>query len=245
LTRLVLLMAVVAVAIAATPSVSAVPTQRDPPRVCEGLPICIPIGGPWVVVPGAAPRTGLATTVWQLSCPSTLGLVGGVDARPSKPWISVSFEGRIGSPINPGITTRSDVVFTAVSVGPPGQAASFLPVVGCIPAQGGPRQPTAVKAPTQVRPGAPITRRVRVIEVRSGRPVRGRLACTSGERLLSVETAIGLYTALPPTPTELRSVRVTRSVRAGTVVVTAVQRGLATDRAAQVQIHALCAGRFK
>jgi hypothetical protein len=238
-------LAIVAAAVATTPSATAAPTQSDPPRVCEGLPICIPIGGPWVVVPGPAGGASLASTVWRLSCPSSLGLVGGVDARASRPWVSVSFEGRIGSPINPGITTGNDVLFRAVSVGPPGQAASFLPVVGCIPAQGGPRQPTAVRAPVQVRPGAPVARRVRVIEVRSGRTARGRLACASGERLLSVETAIGLYTAVPPTPTELRSVRVTRTIRGGTVVVSAVRRGLRNDRSAEVQVHALCAGRLK
>lgn len=237
------LAAMIAAAVAATPSASAHP-QQAPPRVCEGLAICVPVGGPWVVVPGPARGATTGGAVWQLSCPPSLGVVGGVDVRVANRWIDVFFPGRIGSPVNPGITTGNAVVFTAVSVGPPGRASSFLPFVGCIPAQGGQRVPTGVSVHHEFRPGGPLVRRVSLLEVRPGRPARGTLACKPEERLISAQTAIGIYTALPPRPAQLRSVRVTRSIRRGRIVVTAVRHGLASTIATDVQIHAVCAERL-
>jgi hypothetical protein len=231
--------AAVAIAAAASSSAAAVPHQTGPPRVCEGLAICVPIAGPWVVVPGPAANRRVGAGVWQLSCPD--GVVGGLDVRTSKPWIEVSFPGRIGSPVNPGVTTGHEVVFTALSVGPRGRPASFIPFIGCIPSQGGPRQPSGLAAPAQAKPGEAIERRIRVLEVRPGQPARAGLACGREEQLISVQTTIGLYTAVAPTVAQMASVRVKRSIRRGRVFVSAVRRRLAAGVAAQVQIHALCA----
>jgi hypothetical protein len=238
--RRALLAAVAGVAVVVLPSATAVSHYSGPPPVCEGLTICSPIGGPWVVVPGPAGRAGVAGTVWRLGCPN--GVVGGLAAHVSKPWIEVTFPGQLGSPVNPGITTGSSVDFTATSVGPSGVAASFIPVVGCIPAAGGKRVPSAVRASTA--PGlGPINRRVRVLEVWPGRRARTTFACEPGERLASLQTAIGVYTARRPTAAQLRAVRVTRSTRGDTVVVTAVRHGLPGTVAADVQIHGLCVRR--
>jgi hypothetical protein len=231
--------AAAALAVAATPSAIAVPAISGPPPVCQGLTICSPVGGPWVVVPGPATGTRIAGTVWQLGCPD--GVVGGLDARVSKPWIDVTFPGRLGSPVNPGVTTGRTVIFEATSVGPPGEAASFIPVVGCIPSPGGERVPTSSKAPVASGVGMPIVHRVRVLEVWAGKRARTTFACDLGERLASLQTAIGLYTASRPTAAQLRSVRVTRTDRGETVVISAVRHGLAAGVAAEVQIHALCA----
>ena len=231
--------AVAAAALAVTSPASARPTQIGPPPVCEGLTICVPIAGPWVVVPGPAGAGRSGAAVWQLSCPD--GVVGGLYARASRPWIDVSFPGRIGSPVNPGVTTGQSAVFNALSVGPPGRPASFIPFIGCIPSQGGPRQPSGLSGPARSAAGDPIVRRMRVLEVRAGRPARAGFACGSGEHPISIETPIGIYSAIAPTAAQLRSVHVTRSVSGGRVFVRAVRRGLRADVAAQVQIHLLCA----
>ncbi len=79
-------------------------SAQAPPRVCEGLTICSPVAGPWVVVPAPVPPARVGTAVWLLGCPD--GFVGGLDARVANPWVQVRFPGLMGSPVNPGITTR-------------------------------------------------------------------------------------------------------------------------------------------
>ena len=237
--RRLLAEAVVAAAAGAVPGALA----QAPPRVCEGLTICSPVAGPWVVVPGPTAGERMGSAVWQLGCPD--GFVGGLDARVANPWIAVSFPGFMGSPVNPGITTRRTVVFNAVSVGPAGRPSSFIPFIGCIPAEGGPRTPTGVggaAVPSQLGIG-PITRRVRVVEIRAPR-VRAAIGCKRGERLVSSEASVGVYTALHPTPRQLARVHVTRTEIKGKVWIVATRVGLSNLIPVQVQIHALCTGSF-
>jgi hypothetical protein len=214
----------------------------EPPRVCEGLTICGQVAGPWVVVPGPARGASTVSGVWMIGCPRR-GIVGGTDARVSDPWVEVSFTGRIGAPVNPGITTGREVLFTGVSVGPSGRASSFIPFIGCIPSQGGPRVPTSRASPTQYSPRRATSRRVRVIDVRTRRASAG-LACKPNERLVGSASPIGIYTALKPTASQLRGVHVTRSV-AGRKVFVAIRRvAVPLAIAVEVQIHALCARRL-
>jgi hypothetical protein len=233
------------VALGALFTVLAVPgaLAQAPPRVCEGLTICSPIAGPWVVVPGPQPPTRFGTAVWELSCPN--GFVGGLDARVANPWVEVRFPGLMGSPVNPGITTRRTTVFNAISVGPAGKPSTFIPFIGCIPAEGGPRTPTGVGSvarPDQLGQG-PIVRLVRVVEVRRPR-VRAGLACHRGQRLVSSEASVGFYTALHPTQRQLAKVHLKRELINEHVWITATRQGLSPRISLQVQIHALCAPRF-
>ena len=83
---------------------------------CDGLMVCIPVAGPWVVVPAATgvPRERVE---YQLTCPRGY-IVGGTDARLSNRAIDVGFIGTTGSPVNPGITTSRSAVFLGTYVGP-------------------------------------------------------------------------------------------------------------------------------
>jgi hypothetical protein len=216
---------------------------QNPPRVCEGLTICSPIAGPWVVVPGPAKGAGEGTAIWQLGCPR--GFVGGLDARVADPWIEVTFPGFMGSPVNPGITTRRTVVFNAVSVGPTGRLSSFIPFIGCIPAEGGPRTPTGVgssAAPTQIGPG-PIDRRVKIVEL-FGREVRAGLGCPVGRRLVASQAVLGIFTALKPTQRQLHGVLLRTSVVGGKVFIRLRRTTLPLRIPVQAQIHALCSGTW-
>ena len=78
---------------------------------CAGLQVCVPVAGPWVVVPAptAVPRTRVE---WQVTCPRN-HVAGGLDARLSVRAIDVAFLGSLGSPVNPGISTSRSVVFVA------------------------------------------------------------------------------------------------------------------------------------
>ena len=230
MTRFAALVALAAAAFVAAPPPAAAADE------CNGLMVCIPVAGPWVLVPGkgSGPRPRVE---YQLSCPRG-HVVGGLDARLSHRAIALEFSGRLGSPVNPGITTARAAVFAATYVGRTAAAASFRPYIGCIPAAGGNRRvPTSSSA---FRPGQPVTRRVTTARVRPGfRRVAAR--CRAGERLVGAGHAFGFNTVQPPSASLAASVSGARSVTGGRVAVAV--RGdaeLGTVRV-NVQVHAVCA----
>ncbi|HUF00977.1 MAG TPA: hypothetical protein VMN35_01005 [Gaiellaceae bacterium] len=203
---------------------------------CEGLMVCVPVAGPWVVVPTAS-GPSRPEVRYQLTCPRGY-VVGGVDAELSHRAIDVSFLGRLGSPVNPGISTSRSAVFVASFVGSSARAPTFRPHIGCIPAAGsGIRVPTAV---TQLPPGQPTTRRVRTVRVRPG-TVTVAQACTARERLVGASHAIGFFRRTPPSTSLVATVSGTRTVRGGRVVVRARGDAELGGVRAVVQVHALCA----
>ena len=128
---------VAALTVAAALTVGVTPGQAA--DECKGLQVCIPVAGPWVVIP--VPGGASAMANWRLVCPQ--GVVGGVDARVSEATVAVEFPGRIGSPVNPGITTSRALVFRGIYAGRARKPTSYRPFIGCIPtAGGGPRQGT-------------------------------------------------------------------------------------------------------
>jgi hypothetical protein len=201
---------------------------------CDGLMVCVPVAGPWVVVPTASsfPRPRVE---YQLRCPRGF-IVGGIDARLSDRGIDVTFIGRLGSPINPGITTSRSVVFVASYVGATARSPSFRPFIGCMPSSGGGRIPTAVGA---LKPGEPTIRRVTSARVRPGtRTVAS--GCRGSEILVGASHAFGFRTPQPPTASVVGTVSGRRIVRGQRVL--ASVRGDAELGAirAVVQVHAVC-----
>jgi hypothetical protein len=204
---------------------------------CRGIMVCIPVAGPWVAIP--APGGVSSTATWRLVCPE--GVVGGVDARASEAAVAVEFPGRIGSPVNPGITTTRSLLFRGTYAGRARKATSYRPFIGCIPGGGGQRTPTAYSAASAVKPGEPITTRVATLRVVAGTLARTTLSCRRGERLLRGSHSVGLYTNGMPSPAELAAVRVVRVVRGRQILVSATRHGLAAGVRAEVQVHAECA----
>lgn len=204
---------------------------------CKGLQVCIPVAGPWVAIPaGGAP----VIANWRLVCPE--GVVGGVDARVSEPTVAVEFPGRIGSPVNPGITTTKTLVFQGTYAGRARKRTSYQPFIGCIPASGGgSRTPTALAPAADIKPGEPITVRAKTLRVEAGKLARVTLACRPGERLLRTSHSVGLYTTGVPTAQQLAAVHVVRARRGGKVLVSATRRGLDPAVRAEVQVLAECA----
>ncbi len=202
---------------------------------CEGLMVCVPVAGPWVVVPASSsiPRQRVE---FQLACPRA-HVVGGLDARLSVRAIDVGFIGSLGSPVNPGITTSRSVVFLGTYAGRAAAAATFRPFIGCMPsAGGGSRVPTSV---SQLRPGKPVTRRVKTVRVRPGaRTVTQR--CAAGERLLGGSHAFGFETRTPPSASLVGGVSGSQQFRAESVVVRVRGDAELAGVRAIVQVHALC-----
>ena len=203
---------------------------------CRGLMTCIPVAGPWVVIP---PSGSPPAASWRLRCPE--GVVGGLDARLSERAVRVEFSGLIGSPVNPGITTANAAVFAGIYAGVARRPTSFKPYIGCIPGGGGQRTPTAYTAAKPVRPGRPITMRVRTLRLSSNSLARGTLSCREDERLLRAAHAVGIGTRGPPTIAQLAAVRVVRSTSGGRVLVSATRGVLAAGITAVVQVRAECA----
>jgi hypothetical protein len=200
---------------------------------CRGLNPCVPVAGPWVVVPMArsAPRP---QAQYQLTCPRGF-VVAGIDVELSDQAIDLAFLGTSGTPVSPGVTTSRSIVFVASYAGEQPRAPTFRPHIGCIPATGGgTRTPTAVRAVTP--PGHPTTRRVVTARVRGESTVD--TACRADERLVGWYVTRGFATATPPAPALVASLHVKTTVSRNAVSVLArAGRGQGI-----VQLGAICAG---
>jgi hypothetical protein len=204
-------------------------------RECNGLLVCVRVAGPWVVVPtgGGAGRS----VRYQVSCPRGF-VVGGTDAELSRRAIDVRFEGRMGGPVNPGVTTRRAAVFLATYVGTPGGTATFRPHLGCMPAGGGGAAiPTARPI---YPPGEATVWRVRNVRV-TARTKQAVVSCADGERLVDASHAVGFLGRQPPTAAVASSIRASRATSGRRVRVAVSAASLRAARAV-VQVAAVCAG---
>jgi hypothetical protein len=199
---------------------------------CRGIPVCISVPGPWVIVPAGAEAQYL------LECPRRRGVVGGVDALATSPAVRVSFEGRIGSPVSPGTTTSRDAFFRALSSTRP--VAAFQPFLGCIPAGGGGSRSTTA-API-ARPGVPVEHRAKTVKL-AGRVTRTvTQRCARGEQLVGSWHALAFRTPAPPTLSLAGVVKLQRRVANGTVTVRVLtSEGVPAAARAEVQVGAVCA----
>jgi hypothetical protein len=206
---------------------------------CRGLNPCVPVHGPWVIVPvgNSVPRPEVQ---FVLTCPKGY-VVGGLDAELTDRAIDVSFVAKTGSPVNPGITTSRTAVFAGTYVGGSARAPSFRPHVGCITGGGGGRRtPTSVSA--VVPPGVPTVRHVKTVQVSTGVDRRIAVGCATGERLIATSVARAVYAAKPPTQDQARGFVATRKISGSRVVVTANSGVALLGMRAVVQVTALCAG---
>jgi hypothetical protein len=203
---------------------------------CDGLQICVSVPGPWVVVP-ASTSSSRVPVEYQLTCPRG-HIVAGLDARLSVRGIDVQFLGKLGSPVNPGISTTRSAVFRGTYVGRADRAPTFKPFIGCIPAAGGgSRVPTSVMA---FRPGQPVTRRVRTVRVRPGTTTIVQ-RCASGERVVGGTHAFAFETRNPPSASLVSSVSGSATVGSSGVSVRVTGDAEIAGVRAVVQVQALCA----
>ncbi len=232
--RLLLLLAAAAVPALAggAPAASAATNE------CRGLQVCVPIAGPWVVVPTAraVPRPVVR---FQLSCPEG-HVVGGLDAELTDRSIDISFAARLGSPVNPGISTERSALFTALYTGTTARVASFRPHLGCIPSTGGGgRIPTALRA--IFPPGEPTVRRVTTVRVQAGEARTIVRRCRPGERLVDGWHALVFRSGTPPTAEQVEGLSASRAVRGNRVVASATGGFALAAIRGLVQVGAVCA----
>ena len=231
--RLVVAAAIVA-AVAATGASPAGATNE-----CRGLQVCVRVAGPWVVVPTAltAPRPRVD---FQLSCPRGY-VIGGLDAELSDRAIDVDFLGKLGSPVNPGVTTATAALFRGTFTGNVPRGPSFRPHLGCLPAAGGGSGPVPYRRPTAFPPGEPTIRRVRTVRLHPG-SVSAVTTCGASERLISAWHALAFYTQSAPAEALIQGVSATRSVQGRRVAVRVRSTTAVQGVRAVVQVGAVCGG---
>jgi hypothetical protein len=200
---------------------------------CRGITACIPVAGPWVLVP---PR-GQAT--YLLACPAGRSVVGGLDAQASSRAVRVSFDGRLGAPVGPGLTTTRYALFRAISIS--GRAQTFQPRLGCIPTQGGGgRSTVSARVVTPVGPSLEL--RSRIVIIGPGQVRFAKVSCLPSEHLVGAWHATAFRVKQPPKIGAGTLVDVTRTTSAKNVVVTATATdGLSIDVHPVVQVGAECA----
>jgi len=199
---------------------------------CHGIPSCIRVPGPWVVVPAHG------TADYLLVCPQGRSVVGGLDAQATTRDVRVSFDGRLGAPVQPGQTTTRYALFHAVSVS--GKKQAFQPFLGCIPTQGGGGRSTVSARVVPV--GQPLEYRSRIVVVGPGDVKFGRVTCQKTEKLVGAWHAIAFRTKQPPNLGKVGLVSAHHEIVGKKVVVTASSTdALSPDVHAIVQVGAECA----
>jgi hypothetical protein len=230
--RGLLLVLVLAAVSGVGPSTAAAGTE------CDGLVVCIPVTGPWVQVLG-----GGTPTYYQLACPGRGQVIGGLDADRAGP-LELTFLGRLGGPIGPGVTTGQSVVFVARTSR---TLSGFRPLLGCIPGGGGGGRGRTLREPTRqltaVAPPVEATiRRVKNVVLKDVQRQRVIHTCLAGERLLAFSSAVAFRTKRPPSLSALGSVRAASRRAAGDRIVVTVRSGITRPESVRVelQIHAIC-----
>jgi hypothetical protein len=210
---------------------------------CKGIQDCISVPGPWVLItPGRR-------TEYLLSCPNGNGIVAGLDSQATSSNVRVSFDGQLGAPVSPGVTTTRSALFHALTLS--SHRESFQPFLGCVRGGGGggrstvsARSPAAKPAVAKPTPaGAPLDRHAQTVVLRPGLVRSASVRCPAGERLAGSWSALAFRTKNPPDLAQAKDVELQRVVVAkGKATVTALATdALSPDARAVVQVGVECA----
>jgi hypothetical protein len=200
---------------------------------CRGIQACISVPGPWVAVPAHG------TATYLLTCPGGRSVVAGLDAQVTSRAVHVEFVGRLGAPVQPGVTTTRYAQFRAYSTSKFPEL--FQPLLGCVPAQGGGGRSTVSARVSP--PGPALALRSRIVVIGPGTVRFGRVKCLPSERLVGAWHAIAFRTKQAPPAGNSLFIRA-RDIVVGKrqVVVTAsAADALSIDVHAIVQVGAECA----
>ena len=212
---------------------------------CSGLQRCVPIKGPWVRVAAPSRRFGQRVE-WELACPSDRYVIAGTDARAAARTVSVAIEGLPGSPVGPGVTTKSAVVFVATNAGSAASPTSFRPAIGCVTAAGGGGSPSQVAYTATFPPFGGLDVHREEHQITPFGVSTFAVPCRSGGRLLHAAHAVGFPTPGPPSARALASVSTTERIVGNAVAVTArVKPESLPQEGATLQIRAVCTQGFQ
>jgi hypothetical protein len=199
---------------------------------CRGIQACIPVAGPWVVVP---PK---GKSQYLLTCPGGRSVVAGLDAQVTSRDVRIEFIGRLGAPVQPGVTTTRYALFRAVSIS--NRVQAFQPLLGCVPLQGGGGRSTV--SATVTAPGQSPEYRSRITVLSPGTAGFVSVSCRGRERLVDSWRALAFRTKRPPPLSNASRVELSTVVVGKKVVLSATASdGLSIDAHAIAQVGAECA----
>jgi hypothetical protein len=174
-------------AVVAALAVAAVPATGGAANECNGIPRCIPVEGPWVAVPA----NGEAD--FALGCPGGKGVVAGTDGLASSTDIRATYDALLGSPVAFGRSTRTAVLFRALSAHH--RPGWFKPFIGCIPLPSSVRNTVA----TQASPlGSPLNYVAAVVPISPGFQRTVTLTCPVGQSLVDSWSSTASTATNPP-----------------------------------------------
>jgi hypothetical protein len=210
---------------------------------CRGLQVCLPVSGPWVVIP-ARTATQPARVEFELRCPIRGYIVAGTDVRLADPDIDVSIRGETGSPVGPGVTTTSSAIFVGVYAGERRAPTTFRPFIGCVPTSGGGGRALTSTAGAStgeaLRPTRPITFRSALRRVPSGSRAEVVARCRARETAIDAGHAVAFRTQAPPSRALIDSVVASHKLTTGRAIgIATATRRLGGVRAV-VQVIAHC-----
>jgi hypothetical protein len=182
-------------------------------------------------------------TQYLLSCPNGNGVVAGLDSQATSSNVRVSFDGQLGAPVSPGVTTTRSALFHALTLGSHREA--FQPFLGCVRGGGGGRSTVSAR-PAVAKPtpaGAPLDRHAQTVVLRPGLVRSASVSCPAGERLAGSWSALAFRTTNPPDLAQAKDIELQRVVVAhGKATVTALATdALSPDARAVVQVGVECA----
>jgi hypothetical protein len=203
---------------------------------CRGIRDCISVPGPWVLIaPGRR-------TEYLLSCPRGNGIVAGLDSQATSSNVRVTFDGQLGAPVAPGVTTTRSALFQALTLS--FHRESFQPFLGCVRGGGGGRSTVSARPVAKPAPaGAPLDRHAQTVVLRPGLVRSASVRCPVGERLAGSWSALAFRTKNPPDLAQAGDIELQRVVIArGKATVTALATdALSPDARAVVQVGVECA----
>jgi len=203
---------------------------------CNGLLVCLPAAGPWVVVPPGSP----GRVEYLLACPRRGYIVAGTDVRISDRQLDVGIRGETGAPVGPGTTTRESVVFGGLFAGG-ARPVAFKPFVGCVPTSGGGARSQTARTSSHegLKPTRPVDRLARTWALSVGtRRIEAR--CPGSARLVAASHAVGFRVVPPPSEAALRAVTTKVTPAPNGIAVTVTVRGPAGGAKPELQLLALC-----
>jgi hypothetical protein len=151
--------------------------------------------------------------------------------------VRLSFDGRLGAPVSPGVTTTQSVLFRGRLVH--GARGAFQPWVGCVPARGGGGRSTVS---ARAVPGASLLRVARVVVVSPGEVKSATLKCPAQTTLVGGWHAVAFRTKKAPDLADAARVQARHAVTRGKVIVSvSATDALSIDAHAIVQVGAECA----
>ena len=199
---------------------------------CHGIPSCIRVPGPWVIVPAHG------TAGYLLTCPDGRSVVGGLDAQATH--ATCASRSTAGSARRSSRARRRPGTRSSTPSRCPAKRQAFQPLLGCIPTQGGGGRSTVSARVVPV--GQPLEYRSRIVVVGPGDVKFGRVACQKTEKLVGAWHAIAFRTKQPPNLANVGLVSARHAIVGKKVVVTASSTdALSPDAHAIVQVGAECA----